>query len=204
MNWWAFARYFLLICLVFLGGRMASAGLVQTHHHQSASLGGQMLGHGFHHRHRTSNLWQKSLCALWGCKILQCSRKMLQFVCFLGLSPCPRAMVRVFQCYLKLIVFVKPSDILGHRPFGVWITLMEMHSMHSWWMYSLVCWQQLLDNKYGWKQENKSFFLVRFLSCLWIAWPRACPVVKWRILFLIRFILIKNKVYIFFNVAEKR
>lgn len=142
---------------------MASVGLVQTHHHQSACLGGQMLGCGFSHVHRTSNLWQKSLYAPWGSTVLQCSRKML-FVCFLGFCLPILEKWWVFECYLRLVVFVKFSDILGERFLGVWVTstLVEMHSMHTWWMHSVVCWPQLLVNKYGWKQKNKSFLLSGF------------------------------------------
>lgn len=83
---------------------MSSVGLVQTHHHQSACLGGNMLGHGFHYMNRTSNLWQKSLSAPWEAKSCSASEKCYSLSASLGLCPHPRAVVRMLFCFNQLDV----------------------------------------------------------------------------------------------------
>lgn len=112
------------------------------------------------HMHRASNLWQKNLCAPWGSKILPRSKKILQFVCFLGLSPHSRTVVRTFQCYLKFGCVCEapwyPSsyhDTLRNVNFKY----IDENALYAHSMHSIVCWSQLLDNKYGWQQKKKSF-----------------------------------------------
>lgn len=94
VNWWSLARYFLLICLV-LESRVVSVVLVQTRHHQWASLGGQGLGVHLLRHCRTSNLCQESPYTSGRSKALQCLSKICRFVCFLGLSPHLIAVVTV-------------------------------------------------------------------------------------------------------------
>lgn len=191
MNWWSLARYRLLICLV-LGSRMVSIVLVQTHHDQWASLGGQGLGVHFLRCCRTTTSVRKAHVPLGEAKPCSAPAKIACLaVCWGSFSlSYSSGTNKCFECCLRLVVFVKSSGIRRQRPLGVWVTssLVEMHPMHTWWLCSVVCWSQLLENKYGWKQDNEfSCVRVWFLSCLWTAWsrvnPRACPTCKCRVWF---------------------